>query len=277
MALGVDLLGEAWDSLGIRAIDVGDAGAAAETAAERFLEERQPEDASILAGIGTWVDPERGSDLSPRRLERDLAAAVRRLGRVDGAWLRGADADTPLEATLTVLAGAIEEGTVRGYGVAGTDVWALEGALVAADRSGLPRPSWIRNRMNLLERADERDLLQLAAGEGVAATPLAPFAHGRLTERFVAAEDAAERAAAAGVPRAAPADPALDALRRLRDLARERDVSTEALALAWLMDSPGVTAPIVSPRAAAEWDTAHEALGLDLDPELREQMDALFP
>jgi aryl-alcohol dehydrogenase-like predicted oxidoreductase len=276
VARGVELLGEGWDALGIRALDVGDLGADGETAAERFLEERQPEDAAVLAGIGAAVDPERGSDLSPARLQRELAAGIRRIGRIDGAWLRGADAFTPLEATLTVLASAMEAGSLVGYGLADTDVWTLERTLTAADRAGLPRPSWIRNRMNLLERGDERDLLPLASGEGLGATPRAPFAHGRLTDRFVEAEEAAERAAAAGVARTAPADPALAALRRLRDLAREREVGTQALALGWLMGAPGVTAPIVAPRNAGEWDAAHEAVALEVDPELREQLDALF-
>ena len=133
---GVDSLGEAWD-LGVRALDVSDLGAQTETAAERFLEDRQPEDAVILAGIGGTARPDRGSDLSPERLERSFAAAVRRLGRLDLAWLGGSDAETPLEATLTALAAALDAGRMRGWGAGDADVWRLDGVPPARAVLGL--------------------------------------------------------------------------------------------------------------------------------------------
>jgi aryl-alcohol dehydrogenase-like predicted oxidoreductase len=272
---GVDSLGEAWD-LGVRALDVSDLGAPTETAAERFLEDRQPEDAVILAGIGGTARPDRGSDLSPERLERSLAAAVRRLGRLDLAWLGGSDAETPLEATLTALAAALDAGRMRGWGAGDADVWRLDELLTAADRTGLPRPGFVRIRLNLLERGGERDLLGLAAGEGVGVLARTPLAAGRLTDAHVAAEEAAEVAARAGTPRGAPADPALAALLDLRGFARDRSVSTAALALAWLAGNPGVSATIVAARSPAEWETVHEALEADLDEELRDRLDERF-
>jgi aryl-alcohol dehydrogenase-like predicted oxidoreductase len=129
--------------------------------------------------------------------------------------------------------------------------------------------------MNLLERVDERDLLPLALGEGLGVLPRAPFAAGRLTDRHVEAEETAERAAAAGTPRTTATDPALPALLRLRDLARDRDTSTAALALAWLAGHPADPRPVVAATSQAVWETVHEALELDVDAELRERLDAL--
>lgn len=275
VATGVELLNEAWDA-GVRVIDVRDAAAEADTAAAAWLAERQPEDAVVVAGVGAASEPPRGSDLSPQRLERDVAAAVRRLGRVDLVWLRGTDDETPLEASLVPLAEAVERGALLGWGASGVDVRQLEALLVAADRSGLPRPRFVRNRMNALELGDERDLLPLAVGEGLGVLPRAPFAGGRLTDRHVQAEVAAEEAAAAGAPRDDDADPALPRLLVLRDLARERDVSVEGLALAWLAGHPLVTAPIVAPRVAAEWDAMHEALQVELAADERERLDDLL-
>jgi 1-deoxyxylulose-5-phosphate synthase len=230
----------------------------------------------LLAGVGPDVDPERGTDLSPGRIERSVAAGVRRLGRVDALWARGVDRATPLEATLTALAAELEAGRLRGWGVSGIDVWQLDAWLSAADRASLPRPAFVRNRRNLFERGDERDLVPLATGEGLALLARAPDAGGRLTDRHIAAEEEAERAAAAGTPRTGDADPALPALLSLRALARERSVPTEALALAWLLGAPGATAVVVAPQAKADWDVVHEALGVDLDDEERERLDAVF-
>jgi aryl-alcohol dehydrogenase-like predicted oxidoreductase len=274
VARGVDLLGEAWE-LGARAIDVSDLGAQEETAAERFLEDRQPDEVVILAGTGPDAGPERGTDLSPERIAAAVATGVRRLGRLDALWLRGSDAATPLEATLTALAEQIEAGRLTCWGAADIDVWRLEALLTAADRAVLPRPAFLRNRMSLLQRADQRDLLPLATGEALAVTPRAPFAGGRLTDRHVDAEERAAEAVAAGGRRTGEADPALGGLVRLRDLARERSVSSAALALAWLTGHPAVTGVIVAPRALAEVDVVREAEGIDLDDEERERVDAI--
>lgn len=275
IATGVELLNEAWDA-GVRALDVRDATIEADTAAATWLAERQPEGAVVLAGVGAAADPGRGSDLSPERLTHDLTVAAGRLGRVDLAWLRGADAFTPLEASLLPLADAVERSALLGWGAAGVDVRQLEALLMAADRAGLPRPSFVRIRMNALELRDERDLLPLATGEGLGVLVHAPFAGGRLTGRHIAAEVAAEEAVAAGEPRGEDADPQLPRLLVLRDLARERDVSVEGLALAWLAGHPAVTASIVAPRAAAQWDAMHEALETDLAADERERLDDLL-
>ncbi len=56
----------------------------------------------------------------------------------------------------------------------------------------------------------------------------------------------------------------LERVERLAERARDFDVSTAGLALAWLRWHPRVTAPIVSPRWSHHWDAVHEALALDL-------------
>jgi aryl-alcohol dehydrogenase-like predicted oxidoreductase len=268
VARGVDLLNEAAEA-GVAALDAGTLGTG-ETAAERWLEEREGEGVVVLAAVGGPADPGRGTDLSAERLTQDLASASRRLGRLDLPWLRGSDAGTPLEDALAPIAAALEEGRIRGYGVGGFDAWQLEALLAAADRAGLPAPAFLRVRLNLLDRAAERDLLPLATGEGLAVLSAAPLAAGRLSDRHIADEEAAEQAAqASSEPRSEPADPDLARLIAIRDLARDRDVSTSALAIAWLLGHPAVAAVVVAPRAAAEWDWVHEALGAPLaDDEL---------
>lgn len=275
VARGVDLLHEAWE-LGIRGIEVTDPSTAAETSAERFLQDRQPEDAVVLAPVGVAVDPERGSDLSPERIARGLSGRVRRLGRLDAAWVRGTDEDTPPEATVAALADGLEAGTVRTWGAGEADVRRLEAWLTAADAAGLPRPSFVRTRWSLVERGVERDLLALAAGEGVAVLVAGALGRGRLTDRHIAEEEAADRAVAAGTPRAEEADPLLPALVGLREVAREHDATTSAVALAWLLGHPAGPAVVIPAVPGAEWDAAAEALQADLDEEERERISDLF-
>jgi aryl-alcohol dehydrogenase-like predicted oxidoreductase len=272
VARAVELLDEGWDA-GIRALDAADGTGGAESAAGRWLEERQPEGVVVLSGVGAIVGRGRGSDLSPVRLEAHLAAASRRLGRVDLAWLRGVDAETPLEDTLQPLASAIESGRVRGWGAGDADARALEGLLSEADRLGLPRPSFVRIRLNLLER----DLAPLAAGERVAILAGAPLGAGRLTGRHVAAEESAAEAIRYGAPRDTPVDEALETLLALRALGRELDLSLEAMALAWLLATEPVASTIVTPRAKSDWDAVHEALEHPLDADTVERIGSVRP
>ncbi|MBW4041743.1 MAG: aldo/keto reductase [Acidobacteria bacterium] len=297
VARAVELLDEGWDA-GIRALDAADgtggmgpqagpgpeaarsggAGPArGESAAGRWLEERQPEGIAVLSGVGAVVGRGRGSDLSPVRLEAHLAAGSRRLGRIDLAWLRGTDAETPLEDSLQPLAAAIESGRVRGWGAGDADARALEGLLSEADRLGLPRPSFVRIRLNLLERDRLRDLAPLAAGEQVAILAGAPLGAGRLTGRHVAAEESAAEAIRYGAPRDTPVDEALETLIALRTLAQDLDLTLEAMALAWLLSSESIASTIVTPRARGDWDAVHEALERPLDADTVERIDSLLP
>jgi 1-deoxyxylulose-5-phosphate synthase len=279
VARAVDLLDEGWEA-GIRALDAADGTGGAsreESAAGRWLEERQPEGVVVLSGVGAVVGQGRGTDLSPARLTQHLAAGSRRLGRIDLAWLRGADAETPLEDTLQPLAGAIEAGLLHGWGAGDADAWTLEALLSEADRLGLPRPAFVRVRLNLIQRGALRDLAPLAAGEGVALLAGAPLGAGRLTGRHVDAEVRAADAIRFGAPVEREIDPALDALIALRDLAQDLDLSLEAMALSWLLATEAVASTIVTPRAKADWDAVHEALERPLDAETVERIESLLP
>lgn len=275
VARAVELLDEGWEA-GIRALDAADGTHGDESAAGRWLEERQPEGIVVLSGVGAVVGRGRGSDLSPVRLESQLAAASRRLGRIDLAWLRGADTETPIEDTLQPLAAAIESGRVRGWGAGDADARALEGLLAESDRLGLPRPSFVRVRLNLLERDRLRDLAPLAAGEHIAVLAGAPLGAGRLTGRHVASEESAAEAIRFGAPRDTPIDVELERLVALRDLARDLPATLEALAIAWLLATGAVASAVVTPRAKADWDGVHEALALPLDAETVERIESLL-
>ncbi|BDI21894.1 hypothetical protein L3i23_06700 [Herbiconiux sp. L3-i23] len=65
-------------------------------------------------------------------------------------------------------------------------------------------------------------------------------------------------------------------MQRLSDMARDYDVSTSGLALAWLRHHPDVTAPIVSPRTSAQWIAVDEATELELGEDDVERIGGLF-
>jgi len=261
-------------ALGIRVVDTANryAGGESERVVGRWLADERP--------LGVLVQTKVGLDLSAANIARQLARSIERLGRVDLYMSHAPDPGTPIEETLGAFAAAVEDGRVRAYGVSNVDARHLESLLAAADRRGLPRPAFVQNGFSLLNRADERDVLPLVAGAGLGYMAFSPLAGGVLSDRYLdrPAPPEGSRIALAGdlfyPGMHSPGN--LARVRRLRDLARRRDVSTAGLALAWLRAHPAVTAPIVAPSTAGQWDAVREAEALPVDPDLRSEISSVF-
>ena len=288
----LERLDEAYE-VGIRVLDTANsfAGGESERVIGRWREERERDDVLVSTKVGNVV--ERGQEtisLSADHIARQLALSRTRLGTVDLYLTHAVDPSTPLEETLTAFAAAIDTEQIRAFGCSNLSVREVEAWLLAADRAGLPRPGWVQNEFSLASRADARDLLPLLAGEGVGFTAYSPLAGGMLSDRFLGLDgsvgldlEVLPEPATGSRLALAPAMYAssftlenLASVASLEDIAREREVSVAGLALAWLRWHPLVTATIVSPRRTEQWDAVTEALSLDLDDELAEQIGALF-
>jgi aryl-alcohol dehydrogenase-like predicted oxidoreductase len=278
----LERMDEAWER-GIRVIDTANSygGGVSESTVGRWLGEREPEGAIVATKVGAPVEPgQTRVDLSGPHIRRQLAASIRKLGRVDLFLTHSSDPSTPVAETLVAMAEAIEARRVGAWGVCNVGVRALEEVLNVADGEGLPRPEWVQNGFNVAMRGDERDLLPLVRSAGLGYTPYSPLAGGVLSDRYL---DGAEvqPGSRVDISRGFYADFLTDAaLMRVADLrgvARDLDVSTAGLALAWLLQHPDVTAPIVSPRTSEQWLALDEALEIELAEEEFEAVSALFP
>ncbi len=280
---GMDRLDEAV-KLGITVVDTADAygGGESEKAVGRWLHERAPEGMVVTTKVGMISRPDgsRGVDLTRAHIEKQLAQSLERLGRVDAYLMHAQDVETPLDETLSVFSEAQDAGRIGGYGVSNIPVARLQEILSVADANGLHRPITIENRLNLLDRKDEAELLPLLQAEGIAYTAFSPLAGGVLSERYLdgAAPEEGSRIAVAGnvYYKGFHTTENMARVAALRDLARELDLSVSGAALAWLRDHPGVTAPIVAPRTAAQWDAVRDADRVRLDPDQHARVGAIF-
>ena len=279
---GLARLSEAYE-LGIRAIDTADTygGGESESTVGRWLAERQPGDVLIQTKVGGTAHPgQPGTDLSGPHIERQLAQSIRRLGRVDLYLSHAPDPRTPAGETMTAFAAAQEAGLIRAFGVSNVDARLLESFLEAAARNGLPRPEFVQNGLSLLNRDDEQDLLPLVAAENIGYMAFSPLAGGVLSDRYLdgAAPVPGSRIAVAGnrYYSGMHSPENLTRVARLRDLARERQISTAGLALAWLLAHPAVTAPIVSPRTEEQWQAVREAIDASIDASTSAAISAIF-
>ena len=273
------LLDAAWDA-GITTYDTADAygGGRSESYLGSWLRLQGPEVRDrIVLTTKTFNPMSEGADsgLAPARIRRQLAASLERLGvdAIDLYLPHAMDEDTPVEETIGSFEQLVAEGTIRAYGGSNVDTAWLE----QARRHG--RPAWVQNSYSLLEREDETGVLPFVAREGLGYTPFSPLAGGWLTGKYRRGEEppAGSRMTLRPEPYRHLEDGRVyDALEAFEAIARDRGTSPAALAIAWLLGHPQVTAVVIGPRRPEQLRPALEALELDLSPPEHEQLAALF-
>ena len=273
------LMDSAWDA-GITTFDTADAygGGRSESFIGSWLRSKGPEVRErIVLATKTFNPMAEGDDsgLSRERIRRQIETSLARLG-VDGVPLylcHAMDPQVPIAETIGTFAELADEGKIQAYGGSNVDAAWLEEAL----RHG--SPGWAQNSYSLLEREDEEQAIRICVREGLGYTPYSPLAGGWLTGKYRRGEEPPPGSRMTLRP-----DPYLhfqddrvfDGLEAFEERARERNTSPAALAIAWLLGDPNVTAVIVGPRRPDQLRPALEALELELSPQERAQLTALF-
>lgn len=250
--------------LGINVIDTADiyAGGASEHILGRWLASRPDADVLIQTKTGHTAD---GPDLSPQRLLAQLEHSRSVLGRVDLFLPHTVDPTTPWSASLPVLNDAVEQGIIRAYGLSNVTAADLTSALETTDRLDLRRPSLIQNQYSLIARDDDTSLLPLVRAENIGYTPYSPLANGLLAARYSHGQTPAHGSRASIASRAADhlTDQAMmTRIRRFDRVADDHGLSSAALALAWLLHQPGITAPIIAPSKPDQWTAITDAINV---------------
>ncbi|HMO28371.1 aldo/keto reductase [Enterovirga sp.] len=207
-----------------------------------------------------------GMGLSRKAILHELDASLKRLGTdyVDLYQIHRFDYTTPIEETLEALHDMVKAGKVRHIGASSMPAWRFAKAIYISRRNGWTPFVSMQNHLNLLYREEEREMLPLCAEEGLAVIPWSPLARGRLTRDW---NDATERQRTDDVGKNLY-DAAADADRRVIEavgrIAAARGVSRAQVALAWVAQKKGVTAPIVGASKPAHLTDAVAALDLGL-------------
>ncbi len=281
------LMDRAWDA-GINYFDTADSygGGFSETTVGAWLKDRKVRDQLVLSSKVWYAMDEGPTDqgLSRRHIMKAIEGSLRRLqtDHLDLYVPMYADPDTPLEETLAAFDDLVRSGKVRHIGGSNLSAVQLSESLAASDRLGLTRFQSVQNGYNLLDRAIEADVLPLAAREGLAVTPFSPTAGGLLTGKYRHGQSPPPGSRLALRPQ-----PYRDLLNEgtfrsidaLRAAAAERAVGMGALALAWVLSHPQVTAALIGPRRVEHFAPWLEAVDIHLTPAERQalvsQMEAM--
>ncbi len=208
--------------------------------------------------------------LSRKNILAEIDNSLRRLGTdfVDLYQIHRYDSDTPLEETLEALHDVVKSGKARYIGASSMYAWQFCKALQLADRHGWTRFVSMQNHMNLLYREEEREMMGLCREEGIGVIPWSPLARGKLARPWQS--QSTKRSETDQMTKnlydtTEDADRAVVA--RVEEVARERGVPMAQVALAWVVQKGGVTAPIVGASKPHHLEDAVAALSLSLSDE----------
>jgi aryl-alcohol dehydrogenase (NADP+) len=222
-------------------------------------------------------DP-NGRGLSRKAILHEIDASLRRLGTdyVDLYQIHRWDPRTPIEETLGALDEVVRSGRARYLGASSMWAWQFAKALFLADRHGWARFVSMQDHYNLLNREEEREMLPLCQDQGVGVIPWSPLARGRLARPTdqATARSASDEFGQHLYGRHAEADQAI--VDAVASVAAGHGVPMAQVALAWLLEQPAVTAPIVGVTKPEHLDDAIAAVDLRLGEDERAALTAPY-
>jgi aryl-alcohol dehydrogenase-like predicted oxidoreductase len=191
--------------------------------------------------------------LSRHHLIEACEASLKRLRRdhIDLYQVHEWDGQTPLEETLAALDHLVQSGKVRYVGSSNFAGWQVMKALGIADRTGLPRFVSQQVYLSLQERSAEYEIVPSAIDQGLGLLIWSPLAGGLLSGKYRRGKEppsGSRHAGEWGEPPVYDEDKLYDTIDVLVEIALERDLSAAQVALAWLLQRPGVTTVIVGAR-----------------------------
>ncbi len=215
--------------------------------------------------------------LSRHHIIRQCEESLRRLGTdyIDLYQVHEWDGLTPLEETLEALDTLVRSGKVRYVGSSNYSGWQLMKALGLSERLGLQRYVSQQIHYTLQAREAEYELVPLAIDQGCSILVWSPLAGGLLTGKYRRDEDASEGRHVEGwdEPPVRDSGKLYDIVDVLVEIAEGRGVSAAQVALAWLLDRPGVASVIVGARTDEQLADNLEAAELSLSEEERGRLD----
>lgn len=247
----------------------GNPGGESETILGRWLK-RSGNRQKVL--IATKVGSEMGTGKKGLSKTYILSAAedsLRRLqtDRIDLYQSHVDDPDTPMEETLEAYAQLIRQGKVRAIGASNFTAERLAHALAVSKQHTWPRYESLQPRYNLYDRADyETKLEPLCLENGLGVIPYFSLAMGFLTGKYRSGADQSKSARGERVVKTFLNERGSRILGALDQVARQQRSTPAAVALAWLMARPSITAPIASATSLEQLNEVLAAAKLELDP-----------
>lgn len=246
----------------------GNPGGVSEEIIGRWMKARGNRDKIVIATKlrGKMWDGPDGEGLGRAHIERAIEDSLRRLqvATIDLYQTHWPDEDVPVEQTQTVFGELIASGKVRHVGASNYSAAQLEEALTAARAKELPPFVALQLHYNLAHRSEfEADMAALCERDGIAVIPYSPLEGGFLTGKYRQGGELPRSPRAKMIMEHAT-DQAFDVVDALAEIAAGHGATIAAVALAWLLAKPAITAPIVGANSREQLAELLPASGLRL-------------
>jgi aryl-alcohol dehydrogenase-like predicted oxidoreductase len=268
---------------GITTFDTADvyAGTAAESVLGRAIRNERREGLEIATKVYWPTGPgpnDRG--LSRKHIRESIHGSLRRLNTeyVDLYQAHRFDHQTPLEETLHALHDLVVEGKVLYLGFSEWRAEEIAAALEIIARDHLTPFVSSQPQYSMLWRVIEQQVLPICQDNGIGQIVWSPIAQGVLTGKYlpgqpVPAGSRASGGEGAGFIASFLTDEVLTAVTNLRPLAADLNLTMAQLAVAWVLNRPGISAAIVGASRPEQVNENAAASGVVLPTQVLNAID----
>jgi aryl-alcohol dehydrogenase-like predicted oxidoreductase len=226
----------------------------------------------VYGDMGSWPNQSR---LSALHIRQACEESLRRLktDHIDLYQMHHIDRQTPWEEIWQAMEQLYREGKVLYVGSSNFAGWNIAEAQELAKARHFMGLVSEQSLYNLTARTIELEVIPSCQHFGLGLIPWSPLAGGLLGGILAKAEQG-RRASEQVQKRVEEMRPQLQAWEELCRNLGERPADT---ALAWLLNNPAVTAPIIGPRTVAQLDESLRALEIHFNQETLARLDEIFP
>jgi aryl-alcohol dehydrogenase (NADP+) len=222
--------------------------------------------------FGPMASGQNRGGLSRKHIIEGCEASLRRLGidYIDLYQIHRWDFNTPIEETLEALDWLVRSGKVRYLGASSMAAWQFAKALFTAKEHGWHRFVSMQNHYNLAYREEEREMNPLCIDQGVGLIPWSPLARGFLSGNRKRGEKPVETTRSKNDQFADMMyfkDYDFDVVDACVEVAKERGATPSQVALAWILQAPGVTSPIIGSTKLSHLEEAIKGVDIKLSKE----------
>lgn len=221
---------------------------------------------TLFTKVGADMGEAGKKGLSARWIMQAVEDSLRRLQTdyIDLYFSHWPDSETAYDETLGAYEKLLKAGKIRAIGASNLNAEQLSESLKVADANGLPRYQVLQPEYNLYDRSSFEGALQdLTIRENTGVVTYYSLASGFLSGKYRSEKDLSQSQRGQGIAKYLnPRGFAI--VEALESVAASHNVKPAEVALAWLIQQPGVTAPIASATKLAHIDSFVTAVSLNL-------------
>jgi len=213
----------------------------------------------------------RACENSLKRLQTDY---------IDIYQLHRPSPEIHFDEILGAMTDLVRQGKVRYIGTSTHPTWMVMESIMCSELKGFSRVVLEQPPYNLLDRRIENELIPMCQKHGIGLIAWAPMAMGVLAGRYKNIDDFPENSRAllrGGFYADRVTKNGIEVGKIFSKLAEKINLTPAQLAILWVKDQPGITAPLIGPRTLNQLKDLLPVAELNLSEDIRIACDNLVP